>query len=647
MNFYITTPIYYANDKLHIGHGYTTITADILSRFHKLAGEEAFFLTGMDEHGSKLEEAAAAAGKTPQQLVDENHKLFVETFRSLGISNDYFIRTTSEKHKRGVRKLLTKLYEARTPSGEPVIYRGTYEGLYCTGCEKFITEKELTDGVCPVHLTKPKAVSETNYFFRLSAYIDQVEQLIQSGRLKIMPEGRRNEVLGLIKQKLDDFSISRERVNWGIDLPFDPTQKTYVWVDALPNYITAIGYEDNPAEFDKWWNKSQIVHLMAKDILKFHAVYWPAMLLAAGLRIPDILFIHGYISLDGQKISKSLGNAIANERLIKDFGRDAARYLLTSQFPFHQDGDINYRRLYEKYNSDLANDYGNLVSRVWQLVSANFDGKIPERQATPLPLPATGSIFHAWATKSLPELVMDSIREIDILGAVDKIWNYIRATNRYFDYYKPWELAKQGSRHDLGGVLYRCLDSIKTVAIMTLPIMPEVSREVLRRLGMPEGYNPSLEDAANGDFLVPGTQLQEGPHLFSRLVRPEPAVVKTTAVDPTVVITGEDIITIDDFAKVKLRVAEVLACERVPDATKLLRLQISIGEEQPRQIIAGIAEFYTPEQLVGKKIVVVANLKPTKIRGIDSNGMLLAAKSGKQLAVLTVDRDLPAGATIS
>jgi methionyl-tRNA synthetase len=641
MNFYITTPIYYANDKLHIGNGYTTIIADILARFHKLAGEETFFLTGMDEHGTKIEEAAAAAGMTPQQLVDGNHKLFIETFKSLGISNDFFIRTTSERHKKGVQKLLTTLYEARTPSGEPVIYKGNYEGLYCTGCEKFITEKELTNGLCPAHLTKPKAVKETNYFFRLSAYLDQVEQLIQSGRLKIMPEGRRNEVLGLIKQKLDDFSISRERVNWGIDLPFDPTQKTYVWIDALPNYITAIGYEDNPEEFDKWWNKSQVVHLMAKDILKFHTIFWPAMLLAANLRVPDIMFIHGYISLDGQKISKSLGNAISNERLIKDFGRDATRFLLTSQFPFHQDGDINYRRLYEKYNSDLANDYGNLISRVMKLAFTNFDGKVPAPDDTL----EDQSVELRAAMATTPDKAIELIRNIDVLGAVETIWNLIRCANRYFDYNKPWELAKKGQIQLLGTILYRSLETIRIVASLTSPIMPEKSEQVLGMLGFPKGYRPIISDIDRPNFLKPGASLVAGENVFPRLQVPtaEIAVAATT-----VTAVGEDgIITIDDFAKVKLRVAEVLACERVPDATKLLRLQISVGEEQPRQIVAGIAEFYTPEQLVGKKIIVVANLKPTKIRGIDSNGMLLAAKSGKQLSVLTVDRDLPPGATIS
>jgi methionyl-tRNA synthetase len=640
MNFYITTPAYYANDKLHIGHGYTTITTDILARFHKLAGEEVFFLTGMDEHGNKVAEAAAAAGKTPQQLCDANHTLFAETFKSLGVTYDYFVRTTSERHKRSVHKLLNKLYAARTKAGEPVIYKGTYEGLYCTGCEKFITEKELVSGLCPDHLVKPQPVKESNYFFRLSAYLDEVEALIRSGRIRIMPEGRRNEVLGLLKMKPDDISISRERVTWGIDLPFDPSQKTYVWVDALPNYITAIGYEDNPAEFDKWWNKSQVVHLMAKDILKFHAILWPALLLAAGERVPDILFIHGYLSLDGQKISKSLGNSISNERLIGDFGRDAARYLLVSQFPFHQDGDINYQRLYEKYNSDLANDYGNLVSRVSKLTMANFDGMIPP--------PGDDADEHGDELKTLiistPVKVMEQIRNIDVMGAVETIWNLIRAANRYFDYSKPWELAKMGKLDRLGSVLYRSLDAVRVAASLTWPIMPEKSDAVLAMLGFPKGYLPTIADIAHTELLKPGTKLVLSENIFPRLQAPKtPAAEPATSTESAL---PEGVITIDDFAKVKLRVAEVLACERVPDATKLLKLQISLGEEK-RQIVAGVAEYFSPEQIVGMKIIVVSNLKPTKIRGIESNGMLLAAKSGKQLTLLTVAADIPAGATIS
>ncbi len=640
MNFYITTPIYYANAELHIGHGYTSVITDVLKRFHALFGEESFFLTGMDEHGAKVEEAALAQGKTPQQLCDENYLKFVESLKTLGISYNHFIRTTSDRHKKGVQKLLTTLWNAKTPDGQTAIYQGKYEGLYCIGCEKFITEKELTpEGLCPNHLTKPKLVSENNYFFRLTAYLDKVEEHIRSGRIKIMPEGRRNEVLGLLKQGLPDFSISRERLNWGIDLPFDPTQKTYVWVDALPNYITAIGYGDDPEMFDKWWNKSQVVHLMARDILKFHAIFWPALLMAAEVRLPDIMFIHGYLSLNGQKISKSLGNVISNEHLVEQFGRDAARYLLVSQFPFHLDGDISYPRLYEKYNSDLANDYGNLVSRVIKLTIAKFDGKIP-------PLPDVQD-DHSEELKSLIEStqgkVMTQVREIDVLNAVESIWALIRAANRYFDYNKPWELAKQGNAGKLAAVLHRSLEAVRIAATLTWPIMPEKSHAVLQMLGFAADYQPVLADISKSDLLKAGTQLRPLDNIFPRLLTPKEEKVESTK--PIESDLPEGIVTIDDFFKTKLVVAEVIACESVPETSKLLKLQIAIGDDR-RQIVAGVAEFYKPEQMVGKKIVVVANLKPTKIRGIDSNGMLLAAKKGKELKLVTVDGDIPSGASV-
>ncbi len=379
--FYVTTPIYYVNDAPHIGHAYTTIAADMLARFHRLAGREAYFLTGTDEHGSKVADAARAAGKTPQEFCDTIVAKYVNTWKALDIENDYFIRTTSERHAKGVHKILDVMLKAKTPDGREVVYSDYYEGLYCTGCEKFITEKDLVDGLCPDHKRAPEKIREKNYFFRLTAYVAKIKQMIESGEMVILPEERRREVLGLIGQDLPDFSLSRERVEWGISLPFDSSQVAYVWVDALSNYITAIGYGDDPTFFEKWWAKSEVVHLMAKDILKFHCLYWPAMLMAAGLKVPDTMFLHGFFTVDGDKMSKTLGNQIDPNDMVRQFGPDGTRYLLLTQYPFGLDGDIQAKRFVTQYNSDLANDLGNLVSRVLKIVQTNCDGTGPETGA--------------------------------------------------------------------------------------------------------------------------------------------------------------------------------------------------------------------------------------------------------------------------
>ena len=375
--FYITTPIYYVNDKPHIGHAYTTIAADMMARFHRLNGREVFFLTGTDEHGNKVAEAAQKAGLSEIAFCDRTVETFKNAWKHLSIEYDYFIRTTDKRHEKAVWKILDRMREAKTADGDAVVYSDFYEGLYCTGCEKFITDKELVNGLCPDHKTKPELLKEKNYFFRLAAFMKTIKDKIESNEIEILPDERRREVLGLIEQNIPDFSVSRERVKWGIPLSFDKSQVAYVWVDALSNYISAIGYGDDDDAFKKWWTDAEVVHLMAKDILKFHCLFWPAMLMAAGIKTPETLFLHGFFTVDGEKMSKTLGNMIDPNVMVEEFGPDATRYLLLTQFPFGVDGDVQAKRFVTQYNSDLANDLGNLVSRVVKMIQVNFDGKLP------------------------------------------------------------------------------------------------------------------------------------------------------------------------------------------------------------------------------------------------------------------------------
>ncbi len=457
--FYITTPIYYVNDKPHIGHAYTTIAADVLARYYRQKEQEVFFLTGTDEHGAKVAESAAEVGMEPQKFCDINSEKFKQVFEALDITHDYFIRTTSERHAIGVKKFLQKLYD----NGD--IYEGTYEGLYCVGCEKFITEKELVDGQCPEHKKVPDHVSEKNYFFNLKKYLSEVQRLIEADRISVKPAARKKEVLGLFKQGLDDFSVSREKVEWGISLPFDETQKTYVWVEALQNYITAIGYGDNEAYFEAWWPAD--VHLMAKDIIKFHAIYWPALLLAAGLPVPKIIYAHGFFSLDGQKMAKSLGNVIDPSDLVAEFGVDATRYLLLSQFPFGQDGDIKRSLFKEKYNADLANNLGNLVSRVLNMLEKYCDGTIPREEESP--------IYLAHIDEKIERL------EFDV--ALRELWQAVDKANLIIDESKPWDLAKDSrSRGRLEIILSQLAAFLLDFAATVRPFMPSAAAQIIGSL---------------------------------------------------------------------------------------------------------------------------------------------------------------------
>ncbi len=638
--FYITTPIYYVNDRPHIGHSYTTISADLLARYHRLNNRDAFFLTGTDEHGNKIAEAAEAVGIKPQKFCDDVVKHFKMAWNKLDIEYDDFIRTTEDRHTAAVRQLLTILNDAKTDKGDPVIYTGTYKGMYCTGCEKFLTEKDLINGVCPDHKTPPQLLEEKNYFFKLSGFLDKIKELIESNELLILPDERRREVLGLLNQELPDFSLSRENVKWGIPLPFDPSQVVYVWVEALTNYISAIGYGRDEDLLKKWWYEAETVHLMAKDILKFHCIFWPAMLLAANLPLPKTIFLHGFFTVDGEKMSKTLGNQIDPVDLVEQFGSDATRYLLLTQYPFGVDGDIQSQRFVSKYNSDLANNLGNLVSRVAKMIEANFSGKLPEPTDSP-----KGLRELIGEAEELPEKVEEHINNFRIGSAIDDVMNLVRSTNRFFDNNAPWKLIKEGKIDQAGGILYASAEVIRIIAIMLNPTMPNKTMEIFSALGLTQ-KDMNNRDARTFYNLNPGSAIKISKPIFPRIDEK-----KTEAKSKQEKKSGkkkegaEGLIDINEFGRVKMVVAEILETEKVEDADNLLKIQIEIGSEK-RQIVAGIAKHYAPEDLKGKKIVVVQNLKPARIMGIESNGMLLAASKGKKLTLVTPENDMPSGATI-
>jgi methionyl-tRNA synthetase len=625
--FYLTTPIYYVNDRPHLGHAYTTIVADAMTRYRKLAGDDVWLLTGTDEHGDKIAQAAARAGMTPLALADQNSAVFRETWRALGIRYSDYIRTTEERHQKVVLAILQKLWD----TGE--IYLGKYGGHYCFGCERFYTEKEIVDGKCPDHQTPLQWIEEENYFFRMSKHQSWLIDHLERHPDFVRPERYRNEVLGFLRDPLTDLSISRprRRLEWGIPLPFDDRYVTYVWFDALINYVSALGGPGDP-RFEKFWPHVQ--HVIAKDIVKPHAIYWPCMLKAAGIPLYRHLNVHGYWTLGGQKISKSIGNLVEALALKEKYGNDAFRYFVLRDMVFGLDADFSEEAFVARLNADLANDLGNLASRATTLIVNLSQGVVPQPGASSA---AETDVAAAFARAKAD--VAGAMEEFAFQRALAAIWEFIGVVNRYVDATQPWALAKDAGKRDrLSAVLYTLAESLRMLGLALAPFLPDAAAKIRAALG--QRGEAVLADAVWGR-LAPGTPIQKLSGLFPRVdVKITPASGQL-AIEP-----AAPRIKIDDFAKIELRVAEVVAAEPVPKSKKLLKLTVSLGTEQ-RTLVAGIAEHYAPAELVGKRVVVVANLEPAKLMGVESNGMVLAASNGGALAVLTPDRDLPPGSKVS
>ncbi len=657
--FYVTTPIYYVNDVPHIGHAYTTLLADVLARYHRLLDVPTHFLTGTDEHGQKVHDAAAKAGISPQEQADRTVVRFLDAWKKLGIGHDDFIRTTEPRHSAVVQQILQTLYD----TGQ--IYRGEYEGWYSVSEERFYTEKELVDGKSPEGKPVEKIV-EANYFFRMSQYQDWLIQYIEEHPEFIQPDFRRNETLGFLKKPLGDLCISRpkSRLSWGIELPWDQEYVCYVWFDALVNYISAVGYLRDEARFKQWWPVSY--HLIGKDILTTHTVYWPTMLKAMGVAMPKTIFAHGWWLVGGEKMSKSIGNVTDPMQIMDLYGIDALRYYLMAEMTLGQDATFTAENFVKRYNSDLANDLGNLCSRVLKMIAKQCDGRIPE----PGPATAAETVLREHAQEAVH--VMETwLFEMNLDRGIARVLETVREANRYFDHSRPWDLAKQGDTAALGRVLYHAAETLRIVSGLLYPVIPEKMTQLRAMLGIPADQNaPHLGRLREWGILTAGTPIGEVRALFPRIettpadappAGPTAASSAAPATAPTAAssaapsppaqdtgaaaMEGVAMLEYEDFAKVELRVAKILRAEPVPKADRLLRMDISLGDEE-RQLVAGIAEHYAPEDLAGKLIVVVANLKPAKIRGIESRGMLLAASAGREVKLLTVDGDLPPGSAV-
>ncbi|HOV69514.1 MAG TPA: methionine--tRNA ligase [Clostridia bacterium] len=636
--FYITTPIYYPSDKLHIGHSYTTVAADAIARFKKLSGYDVYFLTGTDEHGQKIERKAAEKGMDPQRFVDEIVASIRQLWKTMNIEYDDFIRTTEDRHTAVVQKIFKKLYD----QGD--IYKSEYEGWYCTPCEAFWTQTQLKDGNCPDCGRKVERVKEESYFFRLSKYQDKLIKHIEENPDFIQPVSRRNEMLNnFLYPGLEDLSVSRTSFKWGVPVSFDDKHVVYVWIDALSNYITALGYlSDNDEKFKKYWPAD--IHLVGKEIVRFHTIIWPAILMALDLPLPKQVFGHGWLVLDGDKMSKSKGNVIDPVKLCSKYGVDAVRYFLLREIPFGSDGNFSNGALIYRINSDLANDLGNLVSRTVTMIDKYFDSVLPKAsdtraQDTELVEMASG----------LAKEVEASVNELQLSAALAHIWKLVGRCNKYIDETMPWALAKDSAQKPrLGTVLYNLAECIRIIAVLIGPFMPQTPDKIFAQLGISGNTDLTSWDSLAFGRLTPGIKVLKGDALFPRIdVEKELGTLNAQLQAGKPPETPEAAqISIDEFARVLLAVGKVVSCERIAGSDKLLKLQVALGQET-RQIISGIAKWYPPEELVGKLVTVVTNLKPVKLKGELSEGMILCAEdSAGRLSIISPEKEVDHGCQI-